>query len=280
MKIVDTHQHLWDMNLFSYSWCENIPPLNRSFRMDDYLEATGDLEIYKTIHLEADVDEEYMLDESAYILKLAADKSNPLAGFVAPARPERDDFGAYLERLGAHPQLKGVRRVLHTQADELILHPTFVRHLKTLAAHDLSFDLCVLARQLPLAIKLIEQCPDVSFILDHCGNPPIKEKSIHPWRGHISRIAALPNVVCKISGLVTNADERNPTHEDLRPYVEHVIDAFGWDRVMFGSDWPVCTLAATFRAWVDALSYLTKDAGESERDKLFCRNALRVYRLQ
>jgi predicted TIM-barrel fold metal-dependent hydrolase len=156
---------------------------------------------------------------------------------------------------------------------------TFIKHVATLASYGLSFDICVLARQIPIAIKLISKCPDVAFILDHCGVPQVKENDLDPWRGYIAEIAKFSNVSCKISGLVAYADPQRWTAEDLRPFVEHVIASFGWDRVLFGSDWPVCTLSASFRRWVEALQNITKGAGEINQKKLFSENAVRVYRL-
>ena len=278
MKIIDTHQHLWDLDLFSYSWCAGIPELNRSFRMADYLEATRGLEIYKTVFVEPDVDEPFMLDETRFIARLA-EEDNPLEGVVAAGRPERSDFKAYIDQIAGHPKLKGIRRVLHVQPDDLSESPLFIDNIRSLEEHGLSFDICVLSRQLPKAINLIEHCPGVSFILDHCGNPLVKERETEPWRSCLREIASFSNVVCKVSGIVVNADLRNWTAEDLRPYVEYVIEVFGWDRVMFGSDWPVCTLAASYRQWVEALKTLTEGAGESNQRKLFGENAERIYRL-
>jgi predicted TIM-barrel fold metal-dependent hydrolase len=137
----------------------------------------------------------------------------------------------------------------------------------------------VLSRQLPIAINLVSVCPDVSFILDHCGVPQVKEKALDPWRAQIREISRFPNVVCKVSGLVAYADPKNWTAEDLRPYVDYVIACFGWDRVLFGSDWPVCTLSASYQQWVETLQFITKDAGEANQRKLFHDNAVRVYRL-
>ena len=278
MKIIDTHQHLWDLDLFSYSWCKGIPRLNRSFGMSDYLDATRGLEIDKTVFVEPDVDEAFMLGETQWVLKLA-EENNLLEGVVAAGRPERSDFKAYLDQIAGHPKLKGIRRVLHFQPDELSESPVFADNIRSLEEYGLSFDICVLSRQLPKAIALINQCPDVSFILDHCGNPPVKEREIEPWRTHLREIANFPNVVCKVSGIVVNADPQNWTAEDLRPYVEYVVEAFGWDRVMFGSDWPVCTLAASYSRWVEALMMLTEAAGESNQRKIFFENADRIYRL-
>jgi predicted TIM-barrel fold metal-dependent hydrolase len=279
MQIVDTHQHLWDLDLFQYPWLSALPSLNRSFRMSDYLEAVAALTVVKSVHLEADVDERYMLDETRHLLALADRPDNPLEAIVACGRPENQYFESYLQKIAGNSRVKGIRRILHTQPDELGQEETFIQNVGRLSEYGLSFDICVLARQLPIAINLVSHCPKVSFILDHCGVPQVKEKILDPWRAHISEIAKFPNVVCKVSGLVAYANSTTWTAEDLRPYVEHVIGCFGWDRVMFGSDWPVCTLSATYKQWVDALQSITNSAGESSQKKLFHDNAVRIYRL-
>jgi predicted TIM-barrel fold metal-dependent hydrolase len=279
MRIVDTHQHLWDLDLFRYSWLDSLPELNRSFRMADYLAAAKGLNVVKSVHLEADVDEPYMLDETRHLSALADQPDNPLEGIVACGRPERADFKAYLDKIADRPKLKGIRRVLHTQPDEVGRGPTFIKNVAALSGYGLSFDICVLARQLPIATNLVASCPDVIFILDHCGIPQVKEKNLDPWRSHIAEIAKFPNVSCKISGLVAYADPETWTAEDLRPFVEHVIGSFGWDRVLFGSDWPVCTLSASFQQWVEALQAITQSAGQANQGKLFFDNAVRVYKL-
>jgi predicted TIM-barrel fold metal-dependent hydrolase len=278
-KIVDAHQHLWDLDLFHYAWLKDLPVLNRSFRMNDYCDATKDLGIETSVHLEADVDEPFIVEETKHVLQLADRSDNPLQGVVACGRPESKAFKTYVERILGHPKLKGIRRILHTQPDDLGQSETFIENVNSLAGYGLSFDLCVLARQLPLAIRLVSRCPEVTFILDHCGVPQVREKILDPWRANIHAIAKFPNVFCKISGLVAYADPHHWTAEDLRPYVDHAIECFGWDRVMFGSDWPVCTLSASYRQWVDALVSLTRGAGEVNQKKLFQENAVRIYRL-
>jgi predicted TIM-barrel fold metal-dependent hydrolase len=278
MQIVDTHQHLWDLDLFHYAWLDSLPALNRSFRMHDYLAATQGLNVVQSVHLEADVDEPYMLDETRHLLALADRPDNPLQAIVACARPENKDFQHYLEKL-VDPRVKGIRRILHTQPDEVGQGSTFIANVASLSDYGLSFDICVLARQLPIAISLASKCPNVSFILDHCGVPQVKKKNLDPWRAHIAEIARFPNVSCKISGLVAYADPEKWTAEDLQPFVEHVIASFGWERVLFGSDWPVCTLSATYRQWVEALQLITRGAGELNQRKLFHDNAVRVYHL-
>ena len=279
MRIVDTHQHLWDKDLFHYAWLETSPKLNRSFRLSDYQDATRGLEIEKTVFVECDVDEPEVQDETRHILHLAEQPGSRVAGVVASGRPEKNGFEAYLEKLQGQPKLKGIRRILHTQPDEVGQSKGFIENVRKLEQHSLSFDICVLARQLPIAIGLASQCSSVTFILDHCGVPPVKEKLLDPWREHIRELSKFPNVSCKISGLVAYADPISWKAEDLRPFVDHVLEAFGWDRVMFGSDWPVCTLAASYRQWVRTLLSLTQTASEVNQKKLFCENAIRVYRL-
>lgn len=279
MQIIDTHQHLWDLDLFRYSWLDSFPRLNRSFRMSDYQEAASGLEVVKSVHLEADVDEPYMLDETRHLIGLAEQPGNPLDGVVACGRPESENFRSYLDKIAGHPKLKGIRRVLHTQPDEVGRGSTFIRNVAGLSEYGLSFDLCVLARQLPIAIDLVSRCPDTTFVLDHCGVPRVKERDLDPWQAHISEIAKLPNVVCKVSGLVAYADPQSWKVLDLQPFVEHVIASFGWERVLFGSDWPVCTLSASFAQWVEALKSITQPAGGQNQKKLFHENAMHVYRL-
>jgi predicted TIM-barrel fold metal-dependent hydrolase len=279
MKIVDTHQHLWDKDLFHYAWLAPLPLLDRSFCLSDYSEATRGLEIAKTVFVECDVDEAQVLDEALHVLRLANDPGNCIAGVVASGRPEKDGFKAYLDKVSAHPQLKGIRRIFHTHPDELGQGKLFVENVARLATYGLSFDLCVLARQLPVALNLATRCPGVAFVLDHCGVPDVKGHALDPWRAHISELSRLPNVSCKISGLVAYAHPANWQSEDLRPFVDHVIASFGWDRVMFGSDWPVCNLTANYQRWVATLLSLTDAAGEANQRKLFHDNAIRIYRL-
>jgi len=278
MRFFDTHLHLWDLKEFPYSWCAGVPKLNRSFLLQDYRDAADGCGIQKALFMECDVDEPYSLDEARRIQSLAG--GNPfIAGIIASGRPEREGFGEYLDALAKLPLVRGLRRVLHTQPDALSQSALFAENLRLLPQYELTFDLCVQARQLPLAIALVKKCPGLTFILDHCGVPDVKGRAFDPWRTHIQKLSAFPNVVCKISGLVAYADPACWTVEDLRPWVEHVIACFGWDRVVWGGDWPVCTLSATLRQWVDATLELTKGAAEADRENLFWRNAERIYRI-
>lgn len=276
IPLVDTHQHLWDLNRLPYSWCAGIPTLNRSFLPADYDTAAVGLEIAKTVFMEADVDDPHPLDEARHVQALT-DAHPRIAGLVASGRPEHDGFGAHLEQLAALPKVRGVRRVLHTQPDALSQSPRFAENLRLLPGFGFTFDLCVLARQLPVGLELVRRCPEVTFILDHCGVPDVKGRAFDPWREHLRQLAAQPNVHCKVSGLVAYADPATWTVDDLRPWVEHVLECFGWDRVVWGGDWPVCTLGAPLARWVEAFRTLIAPATADQQAAICHRNAERTY---
>src|SRR5262245_11871516 len=201
MEIIDTHQHLWDLDQFPYSWTPGQPALNRSFRLSDYYEATRDLTVAKSVHVEADVDEDFILKETLHVLSLARSDDNLIAGVVAAARPEYDGFREYMERIAGQRLLKGVRRILHTEPDQLSTTTTFVENVRSLEDYGLTFDICVSARPLPQAINLVKQCPKVDFILDHCGNPNLRSDAgageFDEWSEQLREIAGIPNRACQ-----------------------------------------------------------------------------------
>ena len=274
IEIVDTHLHLVYRDRFSYPWLNDVPPLNQEFHLETYRPQAEAAGIARSIHMEVDVAEADQMRETDFVTAL----DDPVIAAIASCRPESTGFPAQLERLAANPRVKGLRRILHTSPDELSQAPIFTENLKRLAAHGLSFDICVLARQLPLALRIARACPDVQFVLDHCGVPQVKEQALDPWRADIAALAAAPNVACKVSGVVAYADT-NWTVDDLRPFVTHVIESFGWDRVVWGSDWPVCTLTADLGRWVAATRTLIAGESEDNQAKLLNGNARRLYRL-
>jgi predicted TIM-barrel fold metal-dependent hydrolase len=277
MHVTDTHLHLWDPALFNYSWCAGIPSLNRAFTIHDYLESAQGTGITKALFVECDVDEPNSIAEARHIAGIARDHPM-IAGIIASGRPEYEDFPSQLEELLAVPEVKGIRRVLHVIPDDVSRSPLFSDNLNLLAAKGLTFDLCVRADQLPLAAELISRCDEVQFILDHCGVPDIKGSGLDPWREHIRTIAGFPNVICKVSGLPAYAAP-GWSSDDLRPWTDHVISCFGFDRLVWGGDWPVCTLGGTLEGWVNASRELFEAASLDEQAKLFHSNATRVYGL-
>lgn len=278
-SIVDTHQHLWNPEILRYSWMDGFPVINRRSMIEEYRAATAGLNITQTVYVDTDVDEADMGREIEMIFSLADDPANGIAGIVAGAKMEKADAFEHLARWEKHPKLKGIRRVLHTQPDELSRQAQFRESVGRLAQRGWSFDLCVLARQLPVARELVEAFPDVSFILDHCGVPDIKGRTLEPWSADIRNLSQRPNVACKVSGLVAYADPENWTVEDFRPFFAHVVECFGWDRLMWGGDWPVCTLTASLKDWLGAARQLTETATDEQRRKFFRDNACRIYRL-
>lgn len=278
MRMIDTHQHLWDTKRFPYSWCRDIPLLHRVFSLDDYLEAAAGTGINRTVFVEGNVDAAYRLAESEFYHALA-ERRPLISGIVAACRPEEETFLFELEKLATLPLVKGVRRVLHVVPDETSQSSRFVANIRRLADLRLSFDLCVLERQLPLARELVEQCPEVTFVLDHCGVPDIKSGRMEFWQKEITELAAFPHVVCKISGLVAYAGPEQSSADGLQPWFDHALEAFGWDRILWGGDWPVCTLAVPLEEWVAISHSLVKNATLEQKEKLFSRNAERIYRL-
>jgi predicted TIM-barrel fold metal-dependent hydrolase/L-rhamnose mutarotase len=274
MRIVDTHLHLIYLDRFSYPWLEGTP-LKRSWTLEEYLAEAEKLGIETSLHMEVDVAEKDMEAETDFALSI----SPRVSGAIAAARPERFDFPLHLERLAAKKGVKGIRRLLQSEPDELSASDLFASNLRRLTAHDLGFDLCIRADQLPLARALAAKCPDVQFILDHCGNPQIAKGDLGPWRQHIRELAELPNVAAKVSGIIPHAP-KGWTVDDLRPAVEHIIESFGWDRVVWGSDHPVYTLNGTLTQWVEATREIVAGASAGEQSKLFYRNAERIYRLK
>jgi predicted TIM-barrel fold metal-dependent hydrolase len=281
--IIDTHQHLWDLDHFSLPWLtRGEEPLGRSYLPSDYAEATKDLDVVKSVYMEVDVAPEQQVAEAEYVLGLIRKGGTPMVAAVISGRPASDGFAFYLDRFKSEPAIKGIRQVLHAPSTPAgyCLDPSFVRGIRELGKRGLSFDLCIRAPELPDAAKLIDACPDTRFILDHCGNEPVFAKDHSAWKRDIDAIAARgARSVCKVSGILASAKGRKWTADDLAPIVNHVLDAFGPDRVMFAGDWPVCTVAASFRQWVESLRAIVKDRPDSHQKKLFHDNAVRFYGL-
>jgi L-fuconolactonase len=250
-------------------WLDGDADLQRPFELDEYRAATAGLPVQAIIYVQVDVAPAYSLLEAEWAVE------QPVTGVVAFA-PLEDGLvaGAYLERLVAlGPKLKGVRRLIQSEPD-----PDFplrlVEGLRLLPRYGLSFDICIKHHQLARTLDMVRACPEASFVLDHLGKPDVKAGLLEPWRAQISALAELPNVACKLSGLVTEADHAGWRPDDLAPYVSHVLAAFGPERVLFGSDWPVLTHAATYVQWIDTLARLAPG-----QDDLWAANARRVYRL-
>ena len=277
--IVDTHLHLIDRERLRYPWLAGIARLDRDFSYETYALEAQRCGITDVLHMEVDVAPDDIEAETRNVARLASQPGSILRGAVSSCRPEDRGFPAFLERQVADPFVKGFRRVLHVVPDEMSEGALFRENLRRLAGTSRPFDLCVRPDQIDKAIALADLAPDVQFVLDHCGVPAIKERGEHPWREKIAEIARRANVVVKVSGVVAYADEATWTVDDIRPFVEHAIGSFGWDRVVWGSDWPVCTLTATLSTWMSAMHAITLACSQDERRRLLSANARRIWRL-
>ena len=185
-----------------------------------------------------------------------------------------------LQRYKENHLIKGVRRIYQSEPDlEFCLQQDFLTGIQMLSDYDMSFDICITHQHLKNTIIMVRQCPDVRFILDHIGKPDIKNQLFDPWRSELKELAAMDNVYCKISGLVTEADEAHWTIDDLKPYIHHVVDCFGIDRVMYGGDWPVVLLASEYSRWIESLDQILAGFNDDELRKIYSSNAANVYRL-
>jgi predicted TIM-barrel fold metal-dependent hydrolase len=295
--IIDTHQHLWDLGKFRLAWTDTAPTLAHTFLTPDYLSATNGLNVVKAIYMEVDVDPSQQVAEAEMIIDLCQRDDNPTVAAVISGRPaDADGFRAYISHFQHSPYIKGVRQVLHGASTPpgYCLQPSFVKSVQWLGELGLRYDLCLRPAELGDAVTLVDQCPGTQFILDHCGNadfytvadasgsttPERDDLMWHTrqqWLDDIRALAERPNVVCKISGIVQRARPTDWTATDLAPTINHCLDSFGPDRVVFGGDWPVCTLGAPYAAWVNALKMVIRNRSEEEQRKLLAENAARIY---
>ena len=278
--IVDAHVHLWDPGHFRMSWLDGNDRLNRPYGLAEYATATQGLDVEAMVYLQVEVEPPYAMLEAQWVAQLAQ-QDERIKAIVAWCPLEYGDQArAFLDALTAEPLVKGIRRIIQFEPDmAFCLQPRFVRGVQMLPEYGLTFDLCINYRQLPNTIELVRQCPQTQFMLDHIAKPDIATGSLDPWRDHIAELAAFPNVMCKVSGLVTEANHDTWTDDDLAPFVAHVLEVFGPDRVAFGGDWPVVTQAASYERWVTTLERLTADLTPENKQKLWSDNARRFYRL-
>ncbi len=278
--IIDSHVHLYDVQRLSYGWLANVPKIDRSFDLADFDAARGPVDVEKLVFAEVAVDPGLHIDEAEFIQHMA-DADPRLAASVAHAPLEKGGrVEADLEKLAALPTVRGIRRLIETERDpSFVLAPPFLEGLRLLPKFGFTFDICVKHWALTYGIELARRCPEVSFVLDHIGKPDIKNGLREPWWSQMADLAALPNVVCKISGVITEADHQTWKAEDVKPYVAHAIEVFGFDRVMYGSDWTVSELTHRYPDWVAILDDVVAGASEGERRKLFRDTVTRVYRL-
>ncbi|MBX3015277.1 MAG: amidohydrolase family protein [Caldilineaceae bacterium] len=297
LPIIDTHQHLWDLSKFTLPWVSGAPAINRSYLQSDYAAATAGLNVVKAVYMEVDVAPEQQVAEAHYVIEQSQRDDTPTVAAVISGRPATDAFVPYITQFKGNPYIKGVRQVLHGPGTPAgyCLQPTFVKNIQLLGELGMSFDLCLRPGELGQAAALVAQCPETRFVVDHCGNadPNVvaakTEPTVDPnvpfahtrqqWLDDMQALANHPNVICKISGIVASATPGQWTAATLAPTVNHCLDVFGPDRVVFGGDWPVCTLVASYREWVTALLEIIASRSEQDQRKLLAENAERFYGL-
>jgi predicted TIM-barrel fold metal-dependent hydrolase len=285
--MIDTHQHLAFPDKFDYPWIAELPQLQQTLALEAYREAIQRSAVAGSVFVEVDVACYHSAAEAQYVCQLAEDPSNGIQGVVAAARPEAGDFVAQLDAL-AHPAIKGIRRVLHTQDDALSEQPLFRHNVNELSLRGWSFDLCILQRQLGIGIDLVRDCPEVHFIVDHAGVPDIAGndaphgEGFKEWQQAMRALSAEPNCSVKLSGLPLYASDEQRTVEGLWPYVTTLLETFGWQRIVWGGDWPVCTLAHPLSQWIELTHQLLKRAGldRFEKGAILTTNACKIYKLE
>jgi len=274
---IDTHQHFWSYNAREYAWMgPGMESLRRDYLPPDLAPLLKVSGVDGTVAVQA----RQTLEESTWLLELADQYSfiRGVVGWVDLRSPRVDED---LAKLSRHRKFRGVRHVVQDEPDDqFMLREDFVRGIGRLKKFGLTYDLLLYARHLPAACELVQRFPEQPFVLDHISKPLIKDRKLEPWATDIRRLAAFPNVTCKISGMVTEADWKNWKPADFEPYLDVVFGCFGTQRLMVGSDWPVCTLAANYADVIqiaaDYISKLSKD----EQAAVWGRNARRFYGLE
>lgn len=270
---LDAHQHFWRYDPAQYGWIPPGSPLQRDWLPADLAPLLAAADIGGCIAVQA----RQSVEESRWLLELAA-HAPMIKGVVGWVDLRAADVARELAALAANPCFRGVRHVAQDEPDDrFLVGDAFQRGVAQLARFGLTYDLLVFPRQLPAAIELVRRFPAQPFVLDHLAKPSIRTGSLQPWREQIRELAAAPNVMCKLSGMVTEADHGAWRVDEFKPYLDVVFAAFGVDRLMYGSDWPVCLLAASYARQHALVSHYTQQLPAADRENIFGGNAARFY---
>jgi L-fuconolactonase len=275
--VIDSHHHFWRYSQAEYGWItESMSILRRDFLPSDLKSEISRTSVEAVVSVQA----RQSVTETQWLLELAEknDFVRGVVGWVPLCSPELERD---LEQFAGNSKLKAVRHVLQDEADDdFMLRPDFARGIGMLKDFDLRYDILIFERHLPQAIKLVDRHPELIFILDHIAKPRIKENIVSPWKKNLVELARRPNVYCKLSGMVTEADHQSWTVAQLRPYVESALEAFGPRRLMFGTDWPVCLLACKYDRWYEIVSEFASCLSTAERGRLMGESAAEAYGLK
>ena len=280
IPLLDTHQHLVYRNEANYSWTKDIPPLaTEDFTVDSYLSLTKDLGIGGTLFMETGVDDPDYQKEAHFIKSLMDDTKNGIKGLILSIRPEENDnFDSWLEET-LSMGVSGFRRILHVMPDDTSKSEVFRNNVKKIGNAGKPFDICYLPTQLNIAIDFAKACDDMHLVLNHCGVPSIAVGEIDQWGKDIKELSQLPNVICKLSGLMAYCAPGTSSLETIKPYVDHVLNCFGADRIVWGSDWPVVNLGKGIQEWIKVTREILSNLSESEAESIGYLNAQNIYKV-
>jgi L-fuconolactonase len=274
---IDAHQHFWNYDPREYQWIdETMTPLRRDFLpadLQDELEREG---FQGSVAVQA----RQSLQETRWLLELAA-QSPFILGVVGWVELRSPQAGAHLKQLAQNPKLVGIRHIVQSEPDDrFLLQPDFLRGISLLAEFDLAYDILIYPKHLTVAAEFVRRFPEQRFVLDHLAKPEIKSGTINAWKKGIAELAGYPNVYCKLSGLVTEADWNRWKPGDMRPYLDVAFERFGPNRLLIGSDWPVCTLAGSYARVMGLVKDYLSGHSEQEREAILGGNAKRFWRLK
>jgi L-fuconolactonase len=275
-QIIDSHQHFWQIEKFNYEWMSPTDKiLYRDFLPDNFEQVLQQNGVAKSVAVQA----HQSIEEARWLLELS-DQFDFIAGVVGWVDLQSENLSQQFDELTKHPKFKGVRHVVQDEPDDdWIVRPKVIEGIKTLAKYDLTYDILVFPRHLKYVKILLENCPEIKFVIDHFAKPPIASGEIAEWSNDIKEVAKFPNVYCKLSGLVTEANHQNWTKEDLQPYINVAMEAFGANRLMYGSDYPVCLLAASYQKVLETYRSFLADLTEDEQNQILFQNAAEFYNL-
>lgn len=278
IPLLDTHQHLLYRHHLDYRWSNELPPLaGQDFTMEDYQSLTRDMGVEGTLFMEVDADNHQ--EETRLVNSLAQDPSNKVLGMIASCRPEvANGFDAWLEQC-AEMKVVGYRRILHEITDDLSKSDVFRSNIRKIGRQGKTFDMCFRADQLAIAYDLANACSDMTLVLDHCGVPDIGGGGYEPWSQSISKLSTLPHITCKMSGVLAYCHPKPANKKSISPYINHVIECFGPDRLVWGSDWPVVNLGSNLQNWIETFRDIILPLSTEEQTSICHQNAERIYKV-
>ena len=281
ISLLDTHQHLVYREKASYGWTKDIPPLAEgNFTLDDYKTLTEGLGIGGTLFMETGVDDPDYQQETRFVKSLADNSDNGMIGLISSIRPESDeDFENWLEET-IEMGVVGYRRILHVMPDDTSQSDIFRNNVRKIGVSGKTFDICFLPGQLPVACELAKACENTKLILNHCGVPDIAGDGLDPWRQDIKALAQIPNVICKLSGLMAYCAPGTSSLETIEPYVDHALNCFGPNRMVWGSDWPVVNLAKGLPEWIAVTRKILGKLSADEASSIAYGTAQIVYKVK